>query len=184
MIADFVSGWSEQINDGSAIWWIADALEKTVTVRRHTWTMPLVPFLRGSAADPQKRLWVVYSYGCAQLFHELSQVDAGDTRIDCLIVIVGVNRVPAPHAQKWEDCWQVPACVKSCIAFNTVYMGAVDGALPVLPQCAPIRNPSVSYRNANLFYQGLDHANIVEVPEVQEAILYAAATLAREEASA
>jgi hypothetical protein len=142
MIWDVVSGWSEKLADGSAIWAIADDLKKHNTVRRHLWDADLVPFLKD---------------------HKGGLCD-----IDVLVIIAGVNRVW--DGQAWEKCWVIPACIKTSVCFVTRYPGNPAGMLAVIPECCPIRNPSEVHRNVECFWGGVDHSSIVSLPLVRETI--------------
>jgi hypothetical protein len=174
MIATFVSGFTEKVDDGSPIWAIADRveiLEGVEQVSRRTWQDDLVK----SITDPPvegpkpKRLVVVYSYGCADLFRAIAAAERlGLTvRIDFLVIIVGVPRWADGQFQ--PDCWVIPDSVRSCICFST------DSS--VFPACSPIRNPSAKWLNYSVAWQGVDHSNVVALPVVMETVLDAAARL-------
>jgi hypothetical protein len=184
MIVDFVSGWNMEVNDGSTYWRIADAVESHgAKVRRHDWKTDLRPLLL-NAAVVGKRMVVVYSYGCEDLFKAIDELAAQGIQvsIDFLVIVVGVNRVA--DGQIWEKCWQIPDGIGRVLCFNTVYRGSVAGRLPVIPECCPIRNPDMQRVNADLFFEGVDHVNVMELEEVQTGIIYAAGQLLAEEARA
>ena len=163
LTCDIVSGFSEQVDDGSPIWAHADYAATRLgsrNVERHTCGADLtgrlqeLKRLQDEAASycdrpppspprlprPQS-IWVVYSYGCARLFKcLLGMPEEMRPTIDCLIIIAGVNRIW--DGQTWEGCWQVPACVRAAYAFCAPYRNAVPGVMPVLPENCPIRNGS------------------------------------------
>jgi hypothetical protein len=165
-VIDFISGWSETVDDGSPIWdRAAEASARGAQVHKHAWSNKSAELLADFADVIMSRPGHVPGVS-----------------IDFLIIVVGVNNVP-DFGQDWKACWFIPPTVKRVICFNTVYRNALPGRLPVLPECCPIRNPSDVYVNENLFYQGVDHVNVMNFTEVVEAIEDMTQQLLKEEAA-
>lgn len=199
MIAHVVGGWSQKIGDKSPTWAIADAIfgiPNVKSVTKHEWDGSLETLF---VPTNHKRLVVTYSYGTAATMRALREKLLGCLadprmplpRFDFWVIIAGVNRVG--YGQRWEDCWQIPAEVSRAVAVCTVYRNAVAGRLPVIPECCPIRGaasrdvgsdeapPHADRLNINVFLEGLDHGNVVELPLTQELVKRAAITLLEEE---
>lgn len=169
---DFISGWSQVVNDGSGIWDRADEAAELIgeqNVSRFTWQQKMPVAASLTAKRPGvKRLVVVYSYGMSEMEQMYAAIAAAGEVVDCLIILVGVNRVA--DKQAWEKCWVIHPCVEKAVAVVTVYRGAVPGRIPVIPECCPIRNTSPAYRNVEVFWEGVDHVNVVDLPLVRELI--------------
>jgi hypothetical protein len=164
---DFVSGFRQKVNDGSALWTLADML-RVPTDNRHEWDSDLRLML--NHLDGPRGI-VVYSYGCAALFNAWKKMqDAGELSfvVDWLVIIAGVNR--KGWKQSWSKCWEIPEHVDRAVCFSTVYRNSVPGRFPVVPECCPIRNPSSRYQNIPVFWDGVDHSNVVSLPIVRETL--------------
>ena len=174
MIVDVFCGWSERVGGRSSIWEIADAIAgigvsgHMPVVRRHTCGDDLRPFLASppAAAVPQsKRMWVVYSYGCARLWNDLHDLLATGhwqptTPFDHLVIIAGVPRF-------WDVQFEISDARATCFSPRDF----------CLPQSQPIKNPSGSFQNR--FIDGVDHSSIV--PAVTGEVLEIARFLSEQE---
>jgi hypothetical protein len=164
MIVDLVSGWSENLGDGSPIWDIADAIADlsgratAPRVRRHTCGKALKPFLGGGSALPvTRRLWIVYSYGCARLWRDLAGLkDGGEVAamIDHLVIIAGVPRLWDGQFEISDarGIWHIdPQIIKAATCFSPRGV--------CIPESQPIKNPSPVFQN--VLVADVDHSSIV-----------------------
>lgn len=93
---------------------------------------------------------VVYSYGCAELWHLLYGFDPNFLpTIQKLIMLVPVPRFWWGQTYMGK-LWTVPPNVKSATCYQ------IDS----FPVSLPISNPGPNYVNVNLNWKGLDHVSI------------------------
>ena len=169
MIVDAVSGWSQNVGDGSPIWGIADQIAGLVAgdqkpvVRRHTCGDDLRPFLEsqpGTPAPQGPRMWIVYSYGCARLWKSLCDLKrigngiSGFGPFDHLVIIAGVPRFWDGQFEisDTNGVWHVdPQVFRAATCFSPRDF--------CLPESQPIKNASQIFQNRCV--GGVDHVSIV-----------------------
>jgi hypothetical protein len=193
MIVDVVSGWSENVGDQSALWSIADDVAfltgadgSQPLVRRHTCGSDLRPFLAEKTKDESqktKRLWIVYSYGCADLWKNLADMrsqpgaavpQAAVPQFDHLVIIAGVPRLWDGQFEVTDanGVWHVdPAIWRAATCFQPRGI--------VIPQSQFIKNESAIPPFGNVYVPDVDHSSIV--PAVHDDVVAIARELLAEE---
>jgi hypothetical protein len=151
----YVSGWSQQLNDGSGVWTLADtaAILGDTIVSRTCGSLQPIDLLNADYA-------VVYSYGMAALWRA-KKLLRQPFHLQRLFIITGVPRFW--WGQLYGTIWNIPTTISSAIAFNT--------PATTWPMCARIRNADGSnYRNVDL-PNGITHSQADHHYSVHQTIL-------------